>query len=188
MMDIDIKPCIYCYKKHCFVLGPGDKKKTYQVYCPICESLGPWKATKTEAVEAHNQVAGLREENERLRVESQSASDSAFYHKSISDGLQDKLAALREENERLKEELKVTRHYLKHHQENSDRLINEVERLRANAIVWHKWPEEKPDDYESRNLVYWDNKDDLPCEANPPGYWFEEDSFHWAEIPKPEDR
>jgi uncharacterized Zn finger protein (UPF0148 family) len=103
MMDIDIKPCIYCYKKHCFVLGPGDKKKTYQVYCPICESLGPWKATKTEAVEAHNQVAGLREESERLRVESQSASDSAFYHKSISDGLQDKLAALREENEYIRE-------------------------------------------------------------------------------------
>jgi uncharacterized small protein (DUF1192 family) len=55
--------------------------------------------------------------------------------------LQEEIAALREENERLKEELKVTRHYLKHHQENSDRLINEVDRLRANAIVWHKWPE-----------------------------------------------
>jgi hypothetical protein len=65
-------------------------------------------------------------------------------------------------------------------------LREENAKLLANAIVWHKWPEEKPDDYESRNLVYWDNKDDLPCEANPPGYWFEEDSFHWAEIPKPE--
>ena len=62
MMDIEIKPCLYCYKKHCFVLGPGDKKKTYQVYCPICESLGPWKATEAEAIEAHNQVASLRAE------------------------------------------------------------------------------------------------------------------------------
>jgi uncharacterized Zn finger protein (UPF0148 family) len=145
-----IKPCIYCYKKHCFVLGPGDKKKTYQVYCPICESLGPWKATKTEAVEAHNQVAGLREENERL-----------------------------------KEELKVTRHYLKHHQENSDRLINEVERLRANAIVWHKWPEEKPADYESYSLMGWDDAEELPFMTTPPRCW-DEDSLLWAEIPRPE--
>jgi hypothetical protein len=103
----------------------------------MCESLGPLKATEGEAVEAHNQVAGLREENERLRGESQSASDSAFYHKSISDGLQDKLDALREENTGKTEVIADLMDRLRE-------LTEDNAELRRRALIWMEFPENKP--------------------------------------------
>jgi hypothetical protein len=66
-MSIEIKPCLWCGNDGLIIFKPTEGKKHYQVCCILCESLGPWKATEGEAIEAHNQVAGLREENERLK-------------------------------------------------------------------------------------------------------------------------
>jgi hypothetical protein len=138
------------------------------------------------------ELTKLREENERLKIENQSISDSAWYYNHISNGLQDKVTTLREENERLKEELKVTKHYLEHHQENSDRLINEVERLRANAIVWHKWPDEVPKNngwrivrFDISGAKYWDK-----AYFSAPNHWEHDGRYYdphmWAEMPEGE--
>jgi uncharacterized small protein (DUF1192 family) len=143
--------CYHCQQRH---------GKNYE-----CDAV---KVLRYEKL--HEEIDALREENERLRVESQSASDSAFYHKSISDGLQDKLDALREENERLREQ----------------------------ALVWHKWPENEAPE-QVRCLAKDVNGSVYIGEYMPTrgmSDWLL-DGFDWrdpavivayAEIPKPEDR
>jgi hypothetical protein len=60
--------------------------------------------------------------------------------------LRAQLAAMREENERLETELRCIC-------ENDGRKLDEIKRLRDKAIIWHKWPGEKPAGYSGKYLV-----------------------------------
>jgi hypothetical protein len=93
-----------------------------------------------------------------------------------------KLAALREENERLKTELRCVC-------ENDSRKLDEIKRLRANALIWHKWPDEKPSgDNDSMKCLIADkiNGEGAHLMLSIPSLWNKEKSFYWAEIPRPE--
>jgi hypothetical protein len=66
-MSTEIKPCVWCGNDGLIIFKPTEGKKYYQVFCILCESFGPWKATGAEAIEAHNQLAALREENDSAK-------------------------------------------------------------------------------------------------------------------------
>jgi hypothetical protein len=76
---------------------------------------------------------------------------------------------------------------------NRDRLTalrEENERLRAKAIIWHKWPEEKPGNV---GLYLINAEGDFVSigDYDPKyEYWVADEGMinvtHWAEIPRPE--
>jgi hypothetical protein len=101
--------------------------------------------------------------------------------------LRAQLAAMREENERLETELRCIC-------ENDGRKLDEIKRLRDKAIIWHKWPGEKPKkdglylvraDYFG-NIEYICAKfhSDVNFWTGP--YIAEKTITCWAEIPRPE--
>jgi hypothetical protein len=77
-------------------------------------------------------------------------------------------------------------------------LREENERLRANALDWHKWPDEKPKKYYDNYLVmvaYAGEFSSFMCASyscdigvwNGP-YIAAKTVTHWAEIPQPEEK
>jgi hypothetical protein len=99
-----------------------------------------------------------------------------------------KLAALREENERLSGEvgdLKVQLH----------KTFDDWVKVRKMAIIWHKWPGEKPtrdggylfvDSYYKKGRSAFFNCLDTSHYEN--GKWDGDiEPSYWAEIPKPKD-
>jgi hypothetical protein len=102
------------------------------------------------------------------------------------------IADLREENERLRNDSERLRNRITsmHDVIDFEKVLNE--RLRANAIVWHKWPEEAPKTngwkigcFEIPGAKYWDK-----AYFRAPDHWEHDgryyDPFLWAEMPEGE--
>jgi hypothetical protein len=101
--------------------------------------------------------------------------------------LEKEIAALREENERLR-----NRHIFDCCEEYKEQQQAEIERLRANALDWHKWPEEAPKTngwkigcFRIIGAKYWDK-----AHFSAPNRWEHDgryyDPFLWAEMPEGE--
>lgn len=94
------------------------------------------------------------------------------------------IAALRAENERLRNEL----------YKSNLAIINDVippcegdDPLDIGIIIWHKWPGERPVNNDPIERIALSDEGKIYLTKTPPNQWCKGNSFHWAEIPRPEE-
>jgi hypothetical protein len=130
------------------------------------------------------EIADLRGENERLKEElaNEVECSNLFEH-----DVNKERDFFRTEIERLKNMhiMDCCEDYKKRQQDQIDDLKAEVKRLRANALFWHKWPEEKPKNDDSVERIKQSEWGTMYLTKTPPSRWCKSDSFWWAEIPRP---
>jgi hypothetical protein len=57
---------------------------------------------------------------------------------------------------------------------------------RKRAVDWRKWPGEKPKNDDPIERIALSDEGKIYLTKTPPSQWCKGNSFHWAEIPRPE--
>jgi predicted nuclease with TOPRIM domain len=119
--------------------------------------------------ELQSQLAALREENKAWEA--------------MGSDLLETCDRLRAENERLTERAELAEWYITESKTKIFyELLEDIAELRAKALIWHKWPGEKPVNDDSIERIALSEEGKIYLTKTPPSKWCKGNSFRWAEI------
>jgi hypothetical protein len=125
--------------------------------------------------ELEKEIASLRAENERLK------------NRHIFDCCEEYKEQQQAEIERLTERAELAEWYITESKTKIFyELLEDIAELRAKALIWHKWPEEKPGNDDPIERIAQSDDGKIYLTKTPPSQWCKGNSFRWAEIPRPE--